>query len=670
MAIVFNCPQCNHPYRLPEKLAGKRATCKNPDCRKVIVIPQPSPTPGLSIAELGGIVPEESGKDQTPLPSNPADVEAAALAALSDSAREQEEAAAGGAIPMTCPHCDHHWTEPAAKAGKNTLCPNPECRQRVKVPEPKKGAAPTDWRTGGTNKPTLAKENFEQPDDVMSAQAKVVSKEAWTEGGGAEQELEPIPLKRRLFVATLIAIPVLLLVAGALFVWNWRVGVGETSAVQPAIDEFTQSGKDELSPAEAPLYSALLELAAGEYALRSRLEEGKALEQAFNHFAKARDDLRKAGQADPKAAGERAAAAGQLAVATLGLGGTDEQVKDRTRFRWVPETNTGRQLRVNEKTHTVYDELRKTLQLLQGADFDLRAAAARRLTRELVRAGQVEVAMGVPEMLFATPEQAEAKAVIALEIFRLDRGAEKPRQVADELKGQLSGGAGRSKPTPASAQTLWLVLETPKAPTVAPAPAGQQVSDPTRLAYVGFYLLKGDADKALELARRPGGSLGGQLRALALYADWAADPGPAADLAVSAITTQTKGKKDAPPVPSAVVFRLAQLAAAAGKTDSAKQLADLIPDDGLKAWAKGDAIRLASTSENKTAMDEAAAEVPADPKQLRAGHAWGRLWLARHNAKVSGDKGKETKAIANWPKGTVHPFGLAGIALGLQDLRP
>lgn len=668
MAIKFNCPQCNLAYRLPEQLAGKRATCKNPDCRKVIVIPQPSPTAGLSIAELGGIVPEENGKDQTPLPSDPADVEAAALAALSDSAQEQEEAAAEGAIPMTCQYCDHKWTEPAAKAGKNTLCPNPECRQRAKVPEPKKGAAPTDWRTGGTNKPTLAKENFEQPDDVMSAQAKVVSKEAWTEGGGAEQELEPIPLKRRLFVGTLFAIPVLLIGTGAWFVWNWRVDRGETSAIQIAIDEFAQSGKDELSPAEAPLFSAQLELAAGEYALRSRLEEGQALEQAFNHFARARDDLRKAGQADPKAAGERAAVAGQLAVATLGLGGTDEQVKDRTRLRWVPETVSGRPLRVNEKTHTVHEELRKDLDLLRGADFDLRAGVARRLTRELVKAGQVEVAMGVPEMLFAPPEQAEAKAIIALEIYRLDRGAEKPRQAADELKGKLSGrAAGSSKPTPVSAQTLWLVLETPKAPTFVQSPSGPQVSDPTRLAYVGFYLLKGEADKALDLARRPGGSLGGQLQALALYADWAPDPGPAADLAVSTITNQTKGKKDAPPVPSAVVFRLAQLAAAAGKAEPAKQLADLIPDDGLKAWAKGDAIRLASTSENKTAMEEAALEVPADPKQLRAGHAWGRLWLARHNAKVSGDKGKETKAIANWPKGTLHPFGLAGIALGLQD---
>jgi len=561
MAITFNCPECQHLYRaLPDKLAGKRATCKNPDCRKVITIPQPSPTAGLSIAELGGIVPEENGKDQTPLPTNPADVEAAALAALSDSAQEKEETAAEGAIPMTCPHCDHKWTEPAAKAGKNTLCPNPECRQRAKVPEPKKGAAPTDWRTGGTNKPTLAKENFEQPDDVMSAQAKVVSKEAWTEGGGAEQDLEPIPLKRRLFVGTLFAIPVLLIAAGAWFLWNWRVDRGETSAIQTAIDEFAQSGKDELSPAEAPICSAILEIGAGEYALRSRLEEGQALEQAFNHFAKAQTELRKAGQADPKqTAGERAAVAGQLAVATLGLGGTDEQVKDRTRLRWVPETVSGRPLRVNEKTHNVYDELRKTLQLFQGADFDLRAGVARRLTRELVKAGQVEVAMGVPEMLFAPPEQAEAKAIIALEIYRLDRGAEKPRQVADELKGKLSGRtAGNFKPTPVSAQTLWLVLETPKAPTIAPPPSGPQVADPTRLAYVGFYLLKGEADKALELARRPGGSLGGQLRALALYADWAPDPGPAADLAVSAITTQTKGKKDAPPVPSAVVFRLAQ----------------------------------------------------------------------------------------------------------------
>src|SRR5437870_2886835 len=99
MAIVFDCPHCREPYKLRDEYAGKRATCKNPDCRQVIVIPQPSTN--------GALAPP------------PADVEAAALSALADEApKSPEQAPAEKVIPVTCSYCGHKWTEPMAKAGK------------------------------------------------------------------------------------------------------------------------------------------------------------------------------------------------------------------------------------------------------------------------------------------------------------------------------------------------------------------------------------------------------------------------------------------------------------------------------------------------------------------------------------------------------------------------
>lgn len=663
MAIVFNCPLCNHPYKLKDELAGKRATCKNPDCRKVIVIPAAS---GLSIAELGGIVPDGPGKNDTPLPTNAADIEAAALRALSETEQEREDKASQNVIPVRCDYCAHEWTEPLEKAGKNTLCPNEECRQRVKVPMPKKGDAPHDWRSGA-NKPSLAKENFEKPADVVDAEAKVVSREAWKEGGGAEQELEPISLKRRLFIASIIGTPILVLAIGIWFLVSWRKSEGEVHHFDKAVTEFAE-GRAELAPAEAPLFGGILELAAGEYALNPRQQEkDKALAQSLQHFSRARNELQSGAQKDERrsAAGERYAVAGELALAILGLGGTEEQVNDGARLRWVPEAAAGRTLR-QKTVHTVHEELLYTVNLLQqgGADFDTRSILTRRLARDLIRRGEITLASNIPTFLFTPAEQPEARAIVALELYRADPGSAEARKTAEELKALMAAGTVRPNPVPASAQALWAVLGIEKAPVLVP-PLGGQLADSTRAAYVALRLLKPDqSSPALELTQKPGGSLGGRLRALQLYAEWSAEPGPAFDAAISSVGMNAKGKKET--VPAVILVRLAQLAAASGRVDQANQLADLIPDDGLKAWARGSAIQFAMASDHKTKLDDAAFEVPADPKLLRAGHAWGRLWQARHNTRVDGASAA-TKAIASWPKGTIHPFGLAGIALGQHD---
>ncbi|HUR53997.1 MAG TPA: hypothetical protein VMZ71_07690, partial [Gemmataceae bacterium] len=217
---------------------------------------------------------------------------------------------------------------------------------------------------------------------------------------------------------------------------------------------------------------------------------------------------------------------------------------------------------------------------------------------------------------------------------------------------------------PASAQTLWLARGLEKVPTIAapPSAGAGEVLDSTRLAYTGHNMLQGQGEEALALAQRAGGAAG-KLRALALCADWSPDPTAALD-AAAGIVTNARRRKEAP-LPQYTVLRLAQLAGAAGKTDQAKTLSDALTDEGLKAWAKADGLRMRLAAKPvKTAEGEV--ELPDDVKKYRVGHAWGRLAIARANAAVAKDRGV-MKEFANWPKGTIYPFALAGVALGLQD---
>lgn len=644
MAIEFNCPHCDFAYRgrqaLKDEFAGKTAKCRNPNCRQVITIPQA----GTATLKPG----------DTPPPSPPIDVEAAALSVLADAPAEQ---VAPQTVPMTCDFCGHQWTEPIAKAGKNTLCPNPECRQRMKVPVPKDHIA-QDWRTGGHRGPSLAKENFEKPTDVQDAgDAKIASRESFRQAGVELEEIEPRSPKQKALIALAVVLPPLLIGCG---IWLWissRTARKHDNLMAEAIREWDEKLDDSAKPpaAEVPLYAAVLRLAAGEYAVRKN--EKAKFKEGFEEFERARTLLKDAPQKDspgkPVAAWERNALLAELAVSHLTLGGTDDQAKAELRFRWVPDTTVGKAPRVQERgTSTVHRELTRTLELLRGAEFDYRAAVARRLTRELARRGQPGLAVeNLHTMLFEAAEQPEARAVVALEIYRLDKDSEHPRAVAEWLKQVVR--SPNLNPYPASATTLWKVLGTDKVPLIDEPSANGQVGDQSGSAYTGVYLLQGRPDDAVKLAQRIG-KAEPRLRALALCAEWLDDPTPALDAALPTVGELAK-KKDAG-LPQAATLRLAQRAAEVGKADEAKALAEGLADDGLRAWAR-------ATPPAKGSIDEAAVETPDDVRKYRVGHAWARLALARQNAKAGG---WDPKKLSGWPA-VVKPFGLAGIALGQED---
>jgi len=628
MAIEFDCPHCGFHYRLKDELAGKAASCKN--CREKIRIPTVS--------------------DDTPLPDPPVDAEAAAAAALSDEPKPEQVAKT--IIDVECNFCGHKWTEPIARAGKNTLCPNPDCKQRIRIPEPK-DEGQYDWRHKKSKMPEGAKRNEEKLEGVVDvADTKYVSGETLKKTGVLDEELEPRPLKQKVMFA-LIGVGLLAgLVFGTLYLLRSGKENREDRTMQQAVEEFNKS-TETYQKEEVALFAAVLHIAAGEHALRHDTKE--KLKEAMDEFAKAQMALR------PLSSPARNALVAELAVTMVALGGTEGQARDQIRIRWEPALNV--RTRPNEQLFTVHEELRKVLGLVQTADFEFRRQLARRLTRELIKRGQPNLAAELlPLALFnQTNERAEAKAVVALEIWRTDKASSQPVAVAKEL-----AGLGKDIPkSAASAQTLFNFVKVEKAPNVvAPPPPGNgNVSDFSRYAYTGIAILDGKPNDALALAQRPG-KPEEQLRALLLCADWSTDPGPALDAAYGLLAAN-KNRKDVT-FPAASIMRLAEIAATLGKAPQVRQFAEFLPDDSAKAWGLGNSLRLLLVGNPTSRGEESMLEIPDDLKKLRAGHAWGRLWIARQNARISGDRSAELKVVNAWPTPLV-PFGKAGIALGLQD---
>ena len=212
MAIEFDCPNCQHHYRLKDELAGKTATCKS--CRQKIVIPQPVTIP-----------------DDPPQlsPEQIAAAEAAAHAAFADEPVKAEADAKERVIDVECGHCNHKWTEPIARAGKNTLCPNPECKQRIKIPEAKADEV-LDWRQTRTKGPSLAKDNqLKKLEGVQdAADAQMVKGESLKAADATGEEFEPRPLKQKVMFVLLAVGLVASLVFGVVYLTRTRTAFIDT----------------------------------------------------------------------------------------------------------------------------------------------------------------------------------------------------------------------------------------------------------------------------------------------------------------------------------------------------------------------------------------------------------------------------------------------------------
>jgi hypothetical protein len=395
MAIVFDCPHCKEKYRLKDEFGGKTATCKNPNCRKVIPIPKP--------------------KDPVPA-SKKVDVDALAAAMFSEEAvvaEKVEEAT----IQVTCTGCDHVWMVEASKEGKNVLCP--ECRKPNRVP-PRKKEEKADWRTG-SGRPTLAK--VETGLDVQGAFAttnvgsigQATAREIVRDRDSKE---EPEVIRKRWIKRGIWGFVVLLAIGGAGYYVVKQRGVAQAEGkMEDAVAEVQGAAK-------GSVHHALILRASGEHRCRTATNE-EEIKQALTELRLAKNML---GNQPPGADTQGSLA--EIAITMVDLLGSAQEVSD------------GKKLNDTK----VIGEIRTTL--TSNLDNDLLADAIRVITRKCAEKEQPEVALGIARQL-----SNELLGQAGLELLRIDSS-----KYQDEVQKLLASVAFSASGDATSMKTLRLVM--------------------------------------------------------------------------------------------------------------------------------------------------------------------------------------------------------------------
>jgi hypothetical protein len=556
-------------------------------------------------------------------PSAPVDVDALAAAAFSDEpvkAQTVEEM-----IPVTCAGCDHVWQVEASKEGKNVLCP--ECRKVNSVPIRKK-AEKVDWRTGADGRPTLAKR--ETGMDVEGAFAstnigsigqqtakKIVSERA------AEEEPE-VRRKKLLKRGAIGLIVVLLLGVGGNFACKKRTEARTEGKMEDAVKELT--GPDGTKDVR---FHALILRASGEFRIRkaatpddvkaAMLELQKAKNQASNVNPNAKN---------AEAGADRNGILSEVAITQVELVGNAEQIEKGERM----------------KQNDVVKEMRTTLQTI--VDPDLQADTVRAMTRRLATLGQPTLA---EESIRQLSNYGDLAGHIGLELMRIDR-VKFLANAEDMLK---KSGTGE---TPAP-QALKLILGKV-------SKKGAETAAPSQIAYAEFNALKGDyaaAKTAAGNASKPEDKVKAYAAAGRIAAE-AGAPEAAGLLEAAAALLKNEAKGAVSPW---IVARICKHLAQAGRPEAGESLAASLTDEAARSWARLGILRGRLAQAKDTKGDDGWLESVGDPAKLPAA-AKAREDLARHNARV-GSGGDYQSTVKTWPKGTVRPFGIAGLILGGLD---
>jgi hypothetical protein len=627
MPISTQCPKCQKLYRLKDELLGKRVACADKACRTLFeVVPYVPP----------------------PKPAAPRDAEAIAVAALIEEADPVQAVAEDTRkIDLTCLACDHKWQVPWAMQGKNALCP--ECKTRQKVPE-QKAANKIDWRNPNAKRPSLAKQE-EVPDDVWGSKGGTVSVGALKEAGaikGIEYEARPVSfwIKWGMLAGVVIALSV-----GSVYYWyQSRKQDGQLKLIDNATADIASLKDAGLSPTAMPQFEALFQIASAEYAIRQNSPEG--LKAALDRIAAARQQLQ-----DVTGKGQdKDAVTTELISAIIAMGGTPAQANSGTRIYWSPsdiQRKPGGGMAGRDKP--VVTELQDVFQILlsSGAEADWRFASLRRAVRELHAHGQGALAEGLVSSGFRSDETNEATAVAMLELARVSGDMGKAAADAETLKVLIGD---KAENVPAAANALWMLVKTPgTSPPSLPASPGLN----GRLAHTLLKLAQNQPAEALAVAQMPG-PVDDQLRALALIAEQSAAPHDAVAAAAQHVAVPDFKTS----VSNSVFVRLARAAGHTGNDATAETFVNPITDEGLKVWARADALRMKVIVNTQTKADDPL-PMPDDLKKLRVGHAWAKLITFRQNQRVA-NRGLE-QAANDLPSGTLRPFALIGLALGAQD---
>jgi hypothetical protein len=601
MAIVFDCPHCKTNYRLKDDLAGKTATCKNPNCRKVIPIPKAKAVVAAA---------------------KPVDVDALAAQMFSDEPAAAAAKVVEEMITVTCTGCDHSWQVEASKEGKNVLCP--ECRKPTRVPMRKKEEK-ADWRTGQAGRPSMAK--VETGLDVQGAfatnQAGAISQQTAREIVKDREAQEEPEVKRKRLIKRLVLAVVLIGVAGAggYFAFKKRGEAQAEGKMGDAVKEINDAKLD-------ARFQALILRASGEHRARTatNAEEIKA---AFMDLQTAKNRASKISPVPKSANCDHDGTLAEIAITMVELLGNAEQVESGERMA----------------AKDVVKEVRVTLEAI--SDSELRADAVRAITRKCADKNQLNVVQDIARQL---PNGNEMLGQVGLELLRMDRD-----KYRDDVQKLIASVVASPTGDATSIKTLRLFI--PKQP-------GKKDGEAAAFSYIASA-----EDKALkgQLADVPKG-LGAakpeeRIRALAAAAQAVIDKNP--NEAASWLETAANEAKTAKALSSPWVgVRICRLLAKAGKHDAAEALAasSAMADEEAKSWARLEILRARLAQAQKQKADDAWLDLIGDATKLGAA-AKAREDIARHNAAG----GHDYPAMANWEKGKVKPFGVAGTILGKGD---
>ena len=201
MPIETACPHCAKKYRLKDELAGRRATCSNPDCRQHFTVPGSS----APAEKARPAAPKKPLEDRSHL-----EAEALAAALFGDDPTAGTGAVAEQTVEVVCGMCDHKWAEAASKVGKNVICP--ECKHRQKIVERK--IVKADWRDPHADRPGGAR-GPELPEELKAQRATQAHFESLKQAGAVADDLEPVPLTAKLKWVALGIAGVVVLALGA-----------------------------------------------------------------------------------------------------------------------------------------------------------------------------------------------------------------------------------------------------------------------------------------------------------------------------------------------------------------------------------------------------------------------------------------------------------------------
>jgi hypothetical protein len=627
MAISAHCPHCLKPYKFKDELAGKRVRCAAADCRQVFEV---EPVPKV-------------------------DAEAQALAAFAEL---PDPAVADGPveirkIKVTCAACDHVWVEAWDKQGKNVLCP--ECRHRQKVPEQKGANTKVDWRDSKGGRPSLAKQD-EVPDDVWGSSKSNVSVQSLKHAGAIpEVEVEPRPASFWVKSGLGAALLVLVLGGGGWYLLLHGRDAGEQDRLmKEAVAGVAGLKEAGLAPTTVATAEGVLRVYDAEFQARTKKTE--RLKTALEEFAGARAGL----DAAPKGI-ERDAALTEWLVAACALGGDDEQVKGRVKIAWEPSGNPAR-AQINVKVYVVVEELQAGFAaMLKSADFETRLSAFRRLTATLAGCKQTKLLPALLGQGFVGDELLEAQGFLGLDLLRLGEDVA-AKEIATELLGSFPDEKDAKQPQPpGSVRALWHVTQVKPLAVIPPG----SVEFQTRLALSLAKAAEKNGKAAADDAMRKG-AVSDQFVALSRCAESLDDPTAVVAPAWELFQTVRNNRDEFGRVSVATWARFARAAAKAGNEDAAKGFAAAPLNDEGRAHALAEMVRGKLAAAGSQKVDGNAFDIPDDPKKVRLGHLIARAAIARHNGKATGDAAL-VKGFDSWPKDTSRPFGLAGLALGLQD---